>query len=179
VLVSAVGLALLLVGGYEAAGLRARLSPASLLIGASDVVRALDGSLFVASKLARVHVYSAEGRPLRGFEVPVHDFHLEVSGPDRLWVRPADGDGLAYDFDGHPVDPPAPSETAPPAKSEALRIDDGDVVEATAEGSRVLVRGYVSHGWMLAHVLAVGCALFAGGVLLLGGVLSTGRRPTT
>lgn len=178
--VSALGLALLLAGGREAAGLRARLSPAGLLIGAQHAVASPDGRVLVASKLSRVHVYSAEGRPLRGFEVPASRFRLRVVGADRVWVLPAEGDARAYDLDGNPAPAPTPAELAsraePTAPDDALRIDGGDVVRATPAGDRVLVRGYTSHTAMLLHALAVGACLFAGGLLLIGGVVATGRR---
>ncbi|MGH0030669.1 MAG: hypothetical protein ACQGVC_12820 [Myxococcota bacterium] len=174
-LASLLGLGLLLLGGSEAAGLRARLSPAGLLIGAHSVVAAPEGRIFVGSDLARVHVYSAQGRPLRGFEVPVARFALRLEGAERLVVVPDDGSPpRAYDFAGEPLGP-APGAAQPSAASD-LAIEGGDVVRRGADGTRVIVRGYASHARMLLHTLAVGACLFAGGFLLIGGVLWTGRR---
>lgn len=174
-LASATGLVLLLLGGYEAAGLRARLSPSSLLIGAQSVVASVDGRVFVGSNLSRVHVYSAEGKPLYGFEVEGTDFELLVEGADRLRIARSDGTSGFVNLQGEPI-PASPPVASPPPADTGLRIDGGDVVRITDGARRVLVRGYSSHDHMLFHTLAVGVALFAGGLLLVGGMLATGRR---
>lgn len=175
-LVSLAGLCLLVFGAREAASLRARLTPASLLIGAQSAVEAPDGTLFVGSDLARVHVYTRDGLPVRGFEVPIDRFALRLAPPDRLWLVPETGAPLAFDLEGNPVETGAAASPPPDPAGAALRIRDGDVVEGDAGSTRVRVHGYETHMDMLVHTLAVGLALFSGGALLLGGMVATGRR---
>jgi len=190
--VSALGLCLLLVGGHEAASLRVRLAPASLLIGARQVVSAPDGRFFVASNLARVHAYSAEAEPLGSFQVPTTRFRLHVAGPDLLLVVPDEGPPLAFDFEGLPADDPTGEELAATAddptgeelaatadaaaSAGALRVENGDVLSAASGRERVRVRGFASYGTLWARVFLTGLCLFSGGLLLIGGVVSTGRR---
>lgn len=177
---SALGLCLLLVGGHEAASLRVRLAPASLLIGARQVVSAPDGRFFVASNLARVHAYSAEAEPLGSFQVPTTRFRLHVAGPDLLLVVPDEGPPLAFDFEGLPADDPTGEELAATADAAAsagaLRVENGDVLSAASGRERVRVRGFASYGTLWARVFLTGLCLFSGGLLLIGGVVSTGRR---
>ena len=179
-LASLLGLGLLLLGGREAAALRARLSPSSLLIGAHTVVAAADGTLFVGSP-GRVHVYRADGSPLRGFLVPVEgDFRLAIGGPDRLLIAAeAGGERLAYDFAGEPLSPDVAATAQPtPAGGDGVRyrIDGGDVVRVAGGSAETLVRGYPTHAAMLVHTLWTGLSLFLGGLLLVGGIASTGAR---
>lgn len=177
---SALGLCLLLAGGHEAAELRVRMAPGSLLIDARQAVSAPDGRIFVASRLARVHRYDAEAKPLGGFQVPTPHFRLYVAGPDRLLVVPDQGKPLAFDFEGLPADDPTRAElaaaAAAAASDSALRVENGDVLSAASGRERVLIRGFASYGTLWTRVFLAGLCLFAGGLLLVGGVLSTGRR---
>lgn len=192
--IAAAGLLALLLGGMRAAELRSRLQPNRLLVAPRALVMTPDGSVLVGSPpLSKVHVFAADGRPLRSWRLATEGvaFRLALAAPDRLQVAPAGSEALLeYSLQGEALgqreDPEAWQRIG---GANELRLATGTGAVYTIEGGqlsrseagqrRLLANGFAS---MTELVLRIGTsvALLLGGALgLLAGFLLTARRRPT
>ena len=189
--VAAAGLLALALGGLQAADLRNRLGPSRLLIGATAVVAAPDGTLLVAAPVfSRVHVFDASGRPLRAWQVPAEggSFRFALAAPNRLLVAPERGGTLLeYDLQGELLrrspragayDELAREDERRFVAEDGTRyaIEEGRIVRGRGSEQRVLVEGFPDHGALNRAMAQVVALLLVGAVALLGGILATAKR---
>lgn len=190
---SALGLALLLGGGSSAADIRYRLSPARFVVKPMALAVSPDESrIFVGSSSVMLHVVAADGRIEAEWMLPTEGgaFRLEAADDGRIRVATSKtGLVVEYALDGTELsrsEDTAAFESFEPPSAEGIvapsgnryAIADGTVVRVTPQGHEVIVNGFASHHAMTGQLALAGLSLFGGVLLVIAGIVATGRPAT-
>ena len=191
VALSALGLALLLGGGSSAADIRYRLSPARFIVNPMALAVAPDESrIFLGSSSVMLHAIDASGRIENDWQLPTDGgpFRVAVGTDGRVRVATAatglvleyaaDGTELARTEDSGAFESfqAVPADGVAAESGNRYAIEAGALVRITPQGREVVVNGFASHRAMTAQLALAGVCLFGGVVLVITGIVATGRR---
>ena len=190
ILIAAIGLIAMLVGGVAASDFRHRIAPSRFLVKPMNITATADGSrIVVGSMFSKLHVLDADGRLQAAWQLPTDGgaFRVALAGDDRIRVATREtGLLLEYDFAGELLtereDAEAYERIGPDhefgftaASGTQYLLDDGRVLRATSDRQTVLVNGFASHEAITFRMIGMGLLLFLGVLTLVGGFVATGR----
>ena len=191
--ISALGLTMMLLGGFSTAKFRYQIAPSRFIVNPMNIETNVDESrIVVGSMFAKVHVLDAEGRPQAHWQIPTEGgrFRLSLASDDRIHVGTREtGLLLEYDFSGELLSESEDSEayerigpehelgfTA--ASGTQYLLEEGQIVRARGEVETVLVDGFANHEAITLRMIGMGLSLFVGVLLVVGGFVSTGKPQT-
>jgi hypothetical protein len=190
VLIAAMGLVVMLAGGFTASDFRYRIAPSRFLVQPMNIATTPDElQIVVGSMFSKLHVLDPEGRIQAAWQLPTDGgpFRVALAADDRIRVATLEtGLLLEYDFAGELIEEREDAEayerfgpehehgfTAPSGTQYLL--EDGHVLRATSESQTILLNGFANHEAITLRVIGMGLALFLGVLMLVGGFVTTGR----